>query len=314
MKSILRLCLCCLLSMPAAVAVAGTPEAVVDDLGDTVSLSAEPMRIISLAPSNTELLYALGLGDRVVGVTRYCNYPPAALTVEQVAGFSDLSTEKIVAARPDLVLASRGNDPEGLAGVRQLGIPVFGLANNSVDQVIESLRRLGRLTGQQQGADSLATALQARIDRVRHRVDSDAAASGPRVPEPRVLWGFVGDPIYTAGEGSIIDDVIRVAGGVNLGRTAGPGWPQVSLETIVDWRVEVLLTSLRVDDKPVASAIETELLRMRQLDGWRQLPAVREGRLVHIDADVLTRAGPRIIDAVEQLATQLHPESTGADR
>lgn len=305
MKSILHLWLLCLLMAPA-VAGAGTPQPIVDDLGDTITLAAEPMRIVSLAPSNTELLFAIGLGDRVVGVTRYCNYPPAAAGIQQVAGFSDLSIEHIAAVRPDLVLASRGNDPEGLESVRRLGVPVFGLANNSIAQVIDSVRRLGRLTGQQGAADSLASSLQARVDRVRRHVD----ASSARTPAPRVLWGFVGDPIYTAGEGSIIDDVIGVAGGVNLGRKAGSGWPQVSLETVVNWRVDVLLTSLRVGDATPAMAVEAELARMRSLDGWRQLPAVRAGRLVHVDGDVLTRAGPRVIDAVEQLSAQLYPETT----
>ncbi len=295
------------LLLAPTLSAASAPEAVVDDLGDTVQLASEPLRIVSLAPNNTELLYALGLGDRVVGVTRYCNYPAAATQVEQVAGFADLSLEKIATVRPDLVLASRGNDPEALDSVRQLGVPVFGLANNSVAQVIDSVRRLGRLTGRQQAATKLAAALEARVERVRQKV-----VARPAAERPRVLWGFVGDPIYTAGEGTIIDDVIRVAGGINIGRQAGPGWPQVSLEAVVDWQAEVLLTSLHldgavVDDGAVATAVAVELGRMRQLTGWQQLPAVQQGRLVHIDADVLTRAGPRIIDAVEQLSAALFP-------
>jgi iron complex transport system substrate-binding protein len=291
--------------------------AVVDDLGTEVLLPAAPQRIVSLAPSNTELLFALGLGERIVGVTKYCNYPPAAGAVEQVAGFSDLSVEKIAAVRPDLVVASRGNDAEGLETVRQMGIPVFALANNSVAEVIESVRRLGQLTGRQQAGERLATVLQARIDTVTNRVassllaaDSDDTGHG----RPRVLWGMASEPIYTAGASSIIDDVIEVAGGANLGREAGEGWPQVSLETVVDWQVDVLLMSLRLREGTAVAAIDAELARMRGMDGWRQLPAVKTGRLVHVDGDVLTRAGPRIVDAVELLAKALHPDAFGDRR
>lgn len=297
----------CLLSVPLSLIflappAKADPEPVVDDLGAEVLLTSEPLRIVSLAPSNTELLFAMGLGARVVGVTRYCNYPPEAAEIEEVAGFSDLSVEMIAAVRPDLVVASRGNDPESLETVRQLGVPVFALANNSVAEVIESVRRLGRLTGQQEVAEALSLSLQARIDSVTQRVVADSATA-----PVRVLWGFVGDTIYTAGAGSIIDDVIQTAGGVNLGREAGEGWPQVSLETVVNWRVEVLLTSLHLGEGSLADAIEAELARMRSLDGWRQLPAVASGGLVHIDADVLTRPGPRSVDAVELLAEKLHP-------
>jgi len=288
--------------MVLAPPVGAAPEEVVDDMGTGVLLSGEPVRIVSLAPSNTELLFAMGLGARVVGVTRYCNYPPAVAAIEKVAGFSDLSVEMIAAVRPDLVIASRGNDPESLETVRQMGVPVFALANNSVAEVIESVRRLGRLTGQQQAAETMALCLQARVDNVTQRVLADSATA-----PVRVLWGFVGETIYTAGTGSIIDDVIRTAGGINLGREAGEGWPQVSLETVVDWRVEVLLTSLNLGERSLTDAIEEELSRMRSLDGWRQLPAVASGGLVHIDADVLTRPGPRSVEAVELLAARLHP-------
>ncbi|HIG18941.1 MAG TPA: hypothetical protein EYQ31_17475, partial [Candidatus Handelsmanbacteria bacterium] len=184
---------------------------IVDDLGTEVVLSAAPQRIVSLAPSNTELLFAMGLGDRVVGVTKYCNYPPAAEAIEQVAGFSDLSVEKIAAVRPDLVVASRGNDAEGLETVRQMGVPVFALANNSIADVIESVRRLGQLTGRQQAGERLATSLQARIDTVTTRVAPRllaAQSDDKRHGRPRVLWGFAGDPIYTAGAGSIIDTAL----------------------------------------------------------------------------------------------------------
>lgn len=277
----------------AATAFAANPVAVTDDLGQQTCLAVAPLRIVSLAPSNTELLFALGLGDRVVGVTEYCNWPEAAARIEKVAGYTDLSVEKIAAVRPDLVVAARGNDLEGLETLRRLGIPVFAFAANGVDDVLRAVDRLGQLTGQTDGAQALETQLRARVEAVRRRVQGR--------PRPLVLWGFAADPIYTAGAGSLIDDVIEQAGGSNAGRRAAGLWPQVSLETVVGWAPDVLLMSPSTD-------AAGELAQLRTLDGWRDLPAVRSGRVVRIDGDLLTRAGPRLVDALEQLAAQLHPD------
>lgn len=271
------------------------PTPVVDDQGHEIALAKAPVRIVSLAPSITELLFAIDLGERVVGVTEYCNYPEAASQVERVAGYSTLNAEKIISMRPDLVIAARGNDPEGLRTLRDLGIPVFGLANNSVADIIASLPRLGALTGQQAPAARIAQSLRRRVDAVAQRVSG--------LPRPLVMWGYIGDPIYTAGQGSAIDDVITRAGGDNAGRRAGTGWPQVSLETVVGWSPEVWLVSLSGGMQDMAAELE----RLREIDGWRDLPAIRDNRLVHIDGDLLSRAGPRLVDALEQLAAALHP-------
>lgn len=271
-------------------------QPVVDDLGVAVELKQPPSRLVSLAPSNTELLYALGLGDRVVGVTDYCNYPPEAQQVAKLASYSSLSLEKIVAVRPDLVLAARGNDLEGIAGLRAAGIPVFSLDIQSVEGLIESTGRVGQLVGARAAAGRLQQEWRARVARVRARVDSSQV-------RPRVMWGFFGEPVYTAGAGTLIDDLINLAGGVNVGRQATGAWPQVNLETLISWAPEVLLAGEMADTQ----AREKELARLRSTPGWQQLPAVAQGRIYHLDPDWLTRPGPRALLALEQLAELLHP-------
>ncbi len=271
----------------------------IDDLGQELTLSSTPTRIVSLAPSNTEILFAIGAGDRVVGVTQWCNYPTAAKDIEQVAGYSDLNIERITAVRPDLIIAARGNDLEGLRSLEQMGVPVFAVNVQTLDAMIDSVRRLGRLTGTTDRSDSLARMLTARLEEVDRRILDR--------PRPRVLWGYVAEPIYTAGPGSLIDNMIERAGGENVARGAQVTWPQVSLETIVAWAPQVLLTSLGGGMQPAG-----EIDRLREIDGWKELPAIKNGRIVHVEGDLLTRAGPRLVDAVEILANQLHPANPSA--
>ena len=131
-------------------------EEIRDDLGETFSFSSVPMRVISLAPSNTEMLFALGVGNRIVGVTEYCNYPPEANSINKVAGFNTVNLEKVAQVRPELVLAIRGNDMESLRSLRQLGIPVFSFDIQNLDQVSSALRRLGALLGVEKRANTIA--------------------------------------------------------------------------------------------------------------------------------------------------------------
>ncbi len=296
MKIDVRLWICIgLCSLILTVPTYGGETRVVDDLGHEVVLSHSPERIVSLAPSNTEILFAVGAGSLVVGVTKWCNYPPAAQQIQQVAGYSDLNIEQITAARPDLIIAARGNDLDGLRTLQKMGIPVFALNVQSLDGMVDAIRRIGVLTLMHSKSDSLARQLELRLKIVADRVKER--------PRPRVLWGYVSEPVYTAGPGSLIDDVIDRAGGLNVARQAEGTWPQVSLETIVGWAPQVLLTSLGGGMQPA-----TQIERLQGIDGWKDLPAIKHGRIVHIEGDLLTRAGPRLVDAVEILVEQLHPE------
>jgi len=269
----------------------------IDDLGIEVELSAPPERIVSLAPSNTELLFALGLGEKVVGVTEVCNFPEQVTQVEKVAGFNVLNLEKIVAASPDLVLASRGNDIEGIRSLREFGINVFSLDIQSLDQLLVAVDRIGNLCAKERAATRLRSELQERIAAVDLRLTTIKS-------RPRVMWGYWSDPVYTAGPGTMIGDLISRAGGVNVGDAASGTWPQVGLETILVWAPEIIITTYN----PVGvDSLAAEVTRLRRTDGWQRVPAVLEGRLYFIEPDLLLRPGPRLVDAYEQVARLIHP-------
>ena len=271
-------------------------EEIRDDLGETFSFSSIPMRVISLAPSNTEMLFALGVGNRIVGVTEYCNYPLEANSINKVAGFNTVNLEKVAQVRPELILAIRGNDMESLRSLRQLGIPVFSFDIQNLDQVSSALRRLGALLGVENRANTIADSLEGRVRLVRREIKD--------VPDkPKVMWGFWGDPIYTAGAKTMIDDVIETAGGKNMGRLAKGAWPQISLETVVQWAPDVIITTHVPGG---VGHLLNEVNRLRETDGWKLIPAVQSGRIHYVEADWLLRPGPRLVDALQSVAHLLH--------
>ena len=271
-------------------------EEIRDDLGETFSFSSVPMRVISLAPSNTEMLFSLGVGNRIVGVTEYCNYPPEANSINKVAGFNTVNLEKVAQVRPELILAIRGNDIESLRSLRQLGIPVFSFDIQNLDQVSSSLRRLGALLGVENRANTIADSLESRVRLVRREMKDIT-------DKPKVMWGFWGDPIYTAGAKTMIDDVIETAGGKNMGRLAKGAWPQISLETVVQWAPDVIITTHVPGG---VGHLLNEVNRLRETDGWKLIPAVQSGRIHYVEADWLLRPGPRLVDALQSVAHLLH--------
>jgi iron complex transport system substrate-binding protein len=286
--------LCYTLAISAAAAFAAE---VVDDLGMAVDLERSPQRLVSLAPSNTELLFALGLGERLVGVTEYCNHPEAAKNIPQVAGYSTVNLESIVATRPDLVIAARGNDLQSLASLRALGISVFALDVQSVEQLITAAGRLGSLLEAEARGDSLMASWRRRIAQITARVDTTY--------RPRVMWGYWGETVYTAGHGNAIDDLINLAGGINPGRAAPGIWPQIGLETVVSWAPDVIVTTY-LPGAADAEVLGAELQRLRNTDGWKTLPAVRNGRVHYVPSDWMMRPGPRMLEALELLVDQIH--------
>ena len=270
----------------------------IDDLSVAVEIAGGPERIVSLAPSNTELLYALGLGNKVVGVTEVCDFPVEVAKVEKVAGFNSVNLEKIAAVKPDLVLAARGNDIEGIRSLRELGIRVFSLDIQSLQQLLQAVDRVGALCGVEAEAARLRGGLDKRIQNVADRL---AQAQG----KPRVLWGYWSDPVYTAGPGTMIDDVITQAGGFNVASAAEGAWSQVGLETILSWAPEVIVTTYLPTGQ---DSLATEILRLQKTDGWKMVPAISDSRLYYIEADWLMRPGPRLVNAYEQLARTIHPQ------
>lgn len=264
---------------------------VVDDLRRTVSLPRPAERIVSLAPSITECLFALGAADRVTGVTDFCNYPPEARLKPRVGGMINPSIEAVVGLEPDLiVLSMEGNIREDFRRLTSFGTPVFVSNPRTLEGIYGSLRALGKLTGSEESARHLVAGLESRERAVR-----SAAAGKPPV---RVLLIVSLQPLMCAGSNTFIDELLRIAGGTNLASRARGTYPSYSRENVI------------TDDPEVIIVMSDILAGGATLEGlfpeWGSVDAVRKGRVFRIGADVVSRPGPRALDALEELFHILH--------
>jgi len=273
------------------------PGNIVDGLGRQVTINAVPQRIVSLAPSNTEILFALGLGDKVVGVTEYCNYPEAAKTKPKVGGFSTVDIEKVVSLRPDLVLATQIHSKTIIPALEKLGLTVVALTPSSLTGVLDSITLVGKITGQSKEASELVKDLSTRIKAIADKTQKLSPAQRPRVFY--VTWH---DPLMTAGTGTLSNDVISQAGGQNIASDI-TGDKTIDLETVINRDPEVIIVSVGMgtgEDSPWQYIKSESRLKNTQ--------ALLTDRVYKIDGDLIHRPGPRIVEALEQMAQFIHPE------
>ncbi|MFW6149985.1 MAG: ABC transporter substrate-binding protein [Chloroflexota bacterium] len=273
-----------------------TPDTVEDDLGRVVALDAVPERIVSLAPSNTEILYALGLEDRVVGVTDYCDYPPEAEQKPKVGGYSTPDIERIVALEPDLVLATDMHEQEIIPNLTARGLAVVALEPHDLQGILADIRLVGRVTGTDATAAQVTGEMQDRIDTVADKV----ASAGER---PRVVYITWHDPLWSVGTGTIIHELMEQAGGHNIFHDA-TGHKAVSLEPIIARDPQVIVAGTGH-----GAAKESPLRWARQETRLAVVQARKNGRVHGIDADLMTRGGPRVVQALEKLASFFHPDA-----
>lgn len=268
----------------------------VDGLGREVTLSAPAAKIISLAPSNTEILYAVGAGDQVVGRDELSNYPEEAKAVESVGGsMGDFSAEAIVALEPDLVLASELNAPELIQSLEDLGLTVFSLPNpKTFEDLYKNIEVVATLTGHD--ASDLIESLQARVA----AVDEKIAPLSSRIPVFYELDGT--DPLkpWTTGAGTFIDLLITRSGGFNVGSTLQGEWAQISSEELVKADPQVIL----LGDALYGVTVESVAART----GWDSISAVKNNAIYPFNPDTATRPGPRLVDALEEMAKLLRPD------
>jgi len=302
----IALCLICL-ALPVTVACAtgdssaptGSIE-ITDQAGRVVTLDAIPQRIVSLAPSNTEILFALGLNDSIVGVTDWCDYPPEALEKDSIGDFYPPNIEAIVAMEPDLAVAANIHKDEYVPQMESLGLKVIVLDPKTVDEVIDAIAIAGEATGTEDAASQLAEDMQARID------DVQSLVSGLSEEEiPRVFYVIWHDPLMTVGNDTLQDEVIQLAGGQNIFDDLS-GYPVVDLETILDRDPQVIIVGSGHDVEQDATFqwVQNEA-RLRDTE------AAREGMIFKIDADLVDRPGPRIVDGIEEMLELIHPELAG---
>lgn len=273
-----------------------------DALGRTISVREYPRRIVSMAPSNTEILLSLGLRENLVGVTDFYGDVEKVRGVPRVGGYTNPSVERIVALKPDIVFAARGNPRDVIEQLRQHGIPVFCLDTRSVSQLFSDIETVGRLTGAGDPASLLTAEIREEMQRIREKVD--VLNENDR---PRVLWVGQEEPLRTAGPGSLVEELIILAGGNNVARNERDAWPSLSLEKLVlaDPNV-VILGEDKYKESP--DKVRDTLSRFRRHPVWQNLSAVREGRVHAIPTDLVGQPSPAFILGLKELATCLHPE------
>jgi iron complex transport system substrate-binding protein len=263
-----------------------------DGLGRSVTIRANPQRIISLAPNITEILFALGLGDRVAAVTSYCDFPEETKTKEKIGDTLHPNLERIIGLKPDLVLTTTASQLEDLTRrLDQLAVPLYVTNPRTVRETAASIRKIGEATGASARAAEIADDMERRISAVETRVKG--------LPEPRVLYVLQTAPLITAGRNTFINDLIRIAGGRSISGDETADYPQFSRETVIARAPEVIIAP---------SSHGKEFVRVEDLRrDYPTTPAVRSNRIVAVNPDLVDRPGPRIVDGLEELARGLHP-------
>lgn len=265
-----------------------------DARGQPVRLSYPPQRIVSLAPSITENLFALGLGDRIVGVTIYCDYPPRAKEKEKVGGGINPSVEKVLSLRPDLILGLRGaSSLMVIKSLEKFGLSAYLLESKGFAGILGTIEQLGRLTGTERKARGLMKEVKDRADAIARLVGNSN--------RPKVLFVVWDEPLWTVGKDSFLTGLIAMAGGVSVTEEIKVETAPVGLEAIVQMAPEIILVSLAFGGNRPA----LPLTRLRRLNS---VPAVREDKIFVLDSAILNRPSYRVAEGLEKLARIFHPE------
>jgi iron complex transport system substrate-binding protein len=281
-----------ILSIGPSISHAGGVNCVQDDLKRTVCVGPSITRVVSFAPSLTEILFALGNGDLLVGRSNVCNYPAEANKVRIIGSYTRPDLERVIALKPDLVLTTKdAARKDFVAKLERLGIPVFVSATESIDQILDLLKRIGKLLGEEDKAMALVSDLYQRRSAIRGRLND--------VHKPTVLLVVGLKPLFVAGGRSYVGSILREAKCINIAEDLSIDYPRFSMEELIRRDPDVIL----VLNKECSS--QESCFRP-----WKRYPsmsAVKTGRIYKVDADLLARPGPRVIDGLEELADILHP-------
>jgi iron complex transport system substrate-binding protein len=277
--------------LQAVLLIAGS---VTDQVGRTLVVPENPTRVIALAPSITEIIYDLGQEKRLVGVTQYSTYPSEAELLPRVGSYVRLDIEKIVALKPDLCLATKDGNPKHIVDkIVSLGIPVYVINPQNLQQIMDTITRLGSLLHAEQTAAALVSDMEKRIGQVQARVKN--------MPDrPRVFFQIDAEPLFSAGTDTFIHELIELAGGINT--TAGEvSYPRYSWEDIIVLQPEIVLIS------SMAGGLAPEYL-LNSWKKWNLLSAVKNNQIFVVDAELFDRPTPRLVDGLEVIAAIIHPE------
>ena len=265
-----------------------------DSLGRKIELSDAPKRIISLAPSITEILYFIGLGDRLVGVTMFSYYPEEAKKKPKVGPYSEINIERVISLNPDLVIGTAdGNNRGDVEMLEEAGIPVYIVNPRNIDQVLHSIEKIGEVCGVNIRTKRLASNLKQRVMAVKEKLKM--------AERPLVLLVINMKPIISVGRGTMHNDLIKLSGGRNMIESQKIPYPKINMEEIIKKRPDVIIISSMERGGEFDKA-KREWIR------WSTLPAVQKGDVYLIDSDLIDRASPRIIQGLEEMAKLIHPE------
>ncbi|MBM7557144.1 ABC transporter substrate-binding protein [Halanaerobacter jeridensis] len=288
----------CSLVIPTVVQASDYPVEVTDDLDKEITIQQQPTRIISLAPSHTETLFALGVDNNLIGVTQQANYPAEAEEIEKVGSIKEPNLEKMIALQPDLVLAA-GITPKGVVRkLRNLDIKVIGLNSQSIEGIIDDIALIAKATGVDKKGRAITTQMRNKLYQIKKIVKENVESN----ERPKVFYEIWNDPLYTAGSNTFINDLIALAGGVNIAGDAKGKWPQYNLETLLAENPDVYITSNHNQDK------KTTKSSIKNRDKFQEITAIKQRRILVLNSDLVNRASPRIIIGLEKIAEVIHPD------
>ena len=277
---------------PAPAATEQFPVTITDDAGRSVEIAARPERIVSLAPANTEILFALGAGDRVVGVTSFDDYPAEVVNIAKVGDFTGPNLEAVAAANPDLVLVTGGVQADVITKLEQLGATVLSVDPQTLAGLYEDISEVGLAIGASEASAAVIEQMQSEVAKI-----SDAVAS----KEPVTAFVEIAqNPLYTVGSATLMDEMVSLAGGKNVVTEAG--YVPYSTEQLVKADPQVYLATLGSMSDPSA---------LRERAGFESLQAVKNERVYVLDDNLVSRPGPRVVEGIRQIAEALHPDAFG---
>ncbi|WP_051331085.1 ABC transporter substrate-binding protein [Aneurinibacillus terranovensis] len=277
---------------PPAASSPGFPVTIHDSTGTEVKIAKKPERIVSIIPNMTEIAFALGLDQQIVGVSNYDDYPKEVAKKQRV-GDLNINTEKVVSLQPDLVLADSSNG-KAIAALRKLGIPVLASDAKTFDDIYASIETVGKATGTEDKAEQLVAKMRKDVKQVTDKVKDIPASKKPKV------WVEVDPTLFTTGKGTFMNDMIEMAGGVNIASDL-TGWKQLSEEKIIERNPDIILDTYGYYQKGATEKI-------KQRTTWKGIHAVQQGKVFDLDSNLVDRPGPRITDGLKQIAADLHPD------
>jgi len=262
-----------------------------DDLGNEVTFFEPPKRIVSLAPSNTEILFALGLNSEIIGVTEFCDYPEEAKKKEKIGGFSNPNLEKIYSLKPDFVFGIRGNPKDTLINLTKLNFNVLAYDPVNVDELLNLIELIGKIVDKREEAYDLIN----KMEEKRNSLINKAKL----LPKKRVYLELWNNPYMSVGENSYLNKIIEEMGGINIAKKAKGDWPILSQEFIINENPEIIIIAY------IGQNIDEVLKR----PGWENIDAVKNKSVYYINPDLLFRLGPRIVYGMEELFNSIHSVS-----